>query len=147
MATNHTENYHLNLWEPNDKFVRTEFNENTTKIDAAIKAVDTKADTKASITAMNTALAQKARVIVGQYQGNGKETQLIELGCRPKAVLVWLPGTFQYYSGLGELYGGVALDGGNNTQVVNITNTGFEAIMKNGICSNRGSVFFYIAFC
>ena len=36
MATNHTTNYALNLWEPTDKFVREEFNENTSKIDAAI---------------------------------------------------------------------------------------------------------------
>lgn len=37
MATNHTENYNLNLWEPTDSFVREEFNENTNKIDAALK--------------------------------------------------------------------------------------------------------------
>ncbi len=28
MATNHTTNYQLNLWEPSDAFIRTEFNEN-----------------------------------------------------------------------------------------------------------------------
>ena len=39
MATNHTENYNLNLWEPTDKFVREEFNENTNKIDAALGAL------------------------------------------------------------------------------------------------------------
>ena len=52
MATNHTTNYNLNLWEANDKFVREEFNENTSKLDAAIKAVDTKANTKADQTAL-----------------------------------------------------------------------------------------------
>ena len=36
MATNHTENYNLNLWEPTDKFVREEFNENSEKIDVAL---------------------------------------------------------------------------------------------------------------
>ena len=36
MATNHTTNYNLNLWEPTDSFVREEFNENTTKLDAAL---------------------------------------------------------------------------------------------------------------
>ena len=34
MATNHTTNYNLNLWEPQDDFLRSEFNENTQKIDA-----------------------------------------------------------------------------------------------------------------
>ena len=53
MATNHTTNYNLNLWEANDKFVREEFNENTSKIDAAIKAVDTKADGKAAQSALD----------------------------------------------------------------------------------------------
>ena len=37
MATNHTTNYQLNLWEPQDDFLRSEFNENTQKIDAAVK--------------------------------------------------------------------------------------------------------------
>ena len=36
MATNHTTNYALNLWEPTDSFVREEFNENTSKIDEAL---------------------------------------------------------------------------------------------------------------
>ena len=45
MATNHTEHYNLNLWEPSDKFVRAEFNENSQKIDAALAG---KTDTEVS---------------------------------------------------------------------------------------------------
>ena len=53
MATNHTTNYNLNLWEASDKFVREEFNENTTKLDAALKA---EADARAAaLTAETTA--------------------------------------------------------------------------------------------
>lgn len=36
MATNHTQNYNLNLWEPDDQVRRTEFNADNQKIDAAL---------------------------------------------------------------------------------------------------------------
>lgn len=61
MATNHTTNYALNLWEPQDDFLREEFNENAQKIDAALTAHD-------------TALAKRGncRIITGSYVGNGE---------------------------------------------------------------------------
>ena len=47
MPTNHTPNYALSLWEASDQVTRTEFNENHTKLDAALQS-------------LNTALAGKA---------------------------------------------------------------------------------------
>ena len=38
MSTNHTTNYALNQWEGTDKVLRTEFNADNAKIDAALKA-------------------------------------------------------------------------------------------------------------
>ena len=38
MSTNHTTNYDLNQWEGTDKILRTEFNADNAKIDAALKA-------------------------------------------------------------------------------------------------------------
>ena len=38
MSTNHTTNYDLNQWEATDKVLRTDFNEDNAKIDAALKA-------------------------------------------------------------------------------------------------------------
>ena len=38
MATNHTTNYQLNQWEATDQVLRTEFNADNAKIDAALKA-------------------------------------------------------------------------------------------------------------
>ena len=38
MSTNHTTNYNLNQWEAADKVLRTEFNADNAKIDAALKA-------------------------------------------------------------------------------------------------------------
>ena len=37
MSTNHTTNYNLNQWEAADKVLRTEFNADNSKIDAALK--------------------------------------------------------------------------------------------------------------
>ena len=58
MSTNHTTNYDLNQWEGTDKVLRTEFNADNAKIDAALK---TNADAIAAETAARTAaLGQKA---------------------------------------------------------------------------------------
>ena len=40
MATNYTANYGLCQWEPEDNFLREEFNQDNAKIDAAIKATE-----------------------------------------------------------------------------------------------------------
>ena len=40
MSTNHTTNYNLNQWEATDKVLRTDFNEDNAKIDAALKSHD-----------------------------------------------------------------------------------------------------------
>ena len=39
MATNHTTNYQLCQWEATDKVLRTDFNEDNAKIDAALSAL------------------------------------------------------------------------------------------------------------
>ena len=39
MASNYTENYGLCQWEAMDSFVRTEFNQDNARIDAALKSV------------------------------------------------------------------------------------------------------------
>ena len=41
MATNHTANYQLNQWEPTDQVLRTDFNADNSKIDAALKSLST----------------------------------------------------------------------------------------------------------
>ena len=54
MSTNHTPNYNLCQWEAEDKVLRTEFNADNAKIDAAIKAVDRRVEGKASTTSVNS---------------------------------------------------------------------------------------------
>ena len=75
MSTNHTTNYNLNQWEATDKVLRTEFNEDNAKIDAALAGL---AGTAAEHTA---AIAQHAAAIPAlgncqiyttSYVGNNK---------------------------------------------------------------------------
>ena len=70
MASNHTTNYNLNQWEATDKVLRTDFNEDNAKIDAALKghadgiaALETAVAAKAAaatVTALSQTVAQKA---------------------------------------------------------------------------------------
>lgn len=48
MASEYTTNYGLCQWVPEDNFIRSEFNEDNMKIDAAIKAAHTEANTAAA---------------------------------------------------------------------------------------------------
>lgn len=56
MPSNHTQNYQLNQWEPEDQVLRTDFNEDNAKIDAAVKAVDVRVDGLAQSKADQSAL-------------------------------------------------------------------------------------------
>ncbi len=66
-----TANYGLHQWEPEDSFLRTDFNEDFQKID--------------------TALGEKAEVAIGSYTGNGASSRTIPLGGQPKVVCLLKP--------------------------------------------------------
>ena len=89
----YTENFGLHQWVPEDDFLRTDFNTDFQKIDAAIKGVETGADTalalKADAGTTQTALAAKAEIAVGAYTGDGTESRTITLGFQPKALLLF----------------------------------------------------------
>ena len=65
MASNYTTNYELPLWEPQDSFLRTEFNDANQKIDAGLTA------------------ANAERIHVGSYTGDGSSNRTIQLPCTP----------------------------------------------------------------
>ena len=68
MASGQTSNYGLNQWAAEDKVIRTEFNEDNAKIDAALP-----------------------RFITGSYVGTGiQEVVHYSVGARPKLVLLAL---------------------------------------------------------
>ena len=69
MSTNHTTNYNLNQWEATDKVLRTEFNADNAKIDAALKA---NADAIAALsTQLTSGLAGKGncQIYTSSYTG------------------------------------------------------------------------------
>ena len=53
MASNHTTNYNLNQWEATDKVLRTDFNEDNAKIDAALKGLSDQVAGKAAQSAVD----------------------------------------------------------------------------------------------
>ena len=132
----YTTNYGLHQWEPEDNFLRTDFNSDFKKIDTAIKSVETDlqanldnevsrldgAITTAQQTVqknLNTQVtrldglidnleADKAEIITGSYTGDGQKTRTISLGFTPKALLLENARGERYNSGVGQR-GGLAL--------------------------------------
>ena len=63
MATNYTTNYQLNQWEPIDQVLRTDFNADNAKLDAALKSLSDQVIQKAdasTVSALSQAVAAKA---------------------------------------------------------------------------------------
>lgn len=74
MASNHTENYGLCQWEAMDDVLRTEFNEDNTKIDTALKTLADKDSTLAgTLTTQAAAIATLGNCNIQHftYVGNG----------------------------------------------------------------------------
>ena len=132
----YTPNYGLHQWEPGDNFLRTDFNQDFAKIDAAVKQVsDTKAD-KSALTALETVLNGKAAFVTGTYTGNGT-TRTVALGFRPSMVLVPI---YQRY---------IAVAIGSQSGLITITGNGFNAYLGSDsiVTPNKeGTVYTYLAF-
>lgn len=133
MSSNKSEHFQLHLWNPQDDFLREEFNENFNKLDGA------------------------AQVVVGTYTGDGADSQIIALGFQPKAVLV-IRADGKINSGY-DMYGGLAIWGspalyqsGNTYPIVTVVPEGFTVYAKSVstsyyVGSNiKNSLFHYLAF-
>ena len=70
----YTPHYGLHQWEPEDSFLREDFNQDLARIDTALEE-------------LQEAAAEKSVLVYGSYRGNNG-TQIIELGFRPRALLV-----------------------------------------------------------
>ena len=136
MSTNYTQNYSLCQWEPQDKVLRTDFNADNAKLDAALTELREELGAVRALaeTAYTTRFPQ---VLAGSYTGDGKEMQHINLGFRPKAVFVLrtVPEISYRASYTTHLYGGLAVEGSlagsdpkrwNNFAAVMVTSTGFR---------------------
>ena len=119
----YTEHYQLHQWVPEDDFLRTDFNTDFQKIDAAIKGVETAANTALALKADKTELTQacgaldeaKCETLTGSYTGNGAETRSISVGASPKAVILsW------------DNNSDTALKGGGAVRTITVTSNGFR---------------------
>lgn len=123
-STNKTAHYSLNLWEPGDQVLRTDFNADNSKIDAAILG---------------------ARPVFGMYTGDGKavEGKAVTLGFRPAAVVI----STKHTPGEGYSTGvmAMAVDGIDNGWV-SITANGFLATQSMNNNATLSNPYRYIAW-
>lgn len=76
---NYTPNYQLHQWEPQDPFLRTDFNQDLQKIDTAL---DTLADKSAALEAA-VALCGTCKFECLSYNGTGAQTTTISFTHKP----------------------------------------------------------------
>ena len=134
VSQNQTECFGLHLWEPEDDFLREEFNENFKALDDALAAV--------------------GRFASGRYTGDGQAERTIELGFTPEAVLV-LPSAGNFFANGSPSYtnGGMAVRGfpaskGEGKTLVSICAGGFTVhFVRDYVGTNyNGETFHYAAF-
>ena len=118
----HTTNYNLNQWEDGDVVRREDFNADNAAIDAALKSV-------------SDAIATKAEIVFGTYTGDGNASQTINLGRKPRIVLVE-PASGVRVGANDDPYGALAAQGHpamlSTYNVLTLDDTGFTAYYRSG---------------
>ena len=136
---NKTENYQLNQWEPEDNFLREDFNADNAALETAL-------------TAMQTAVDSQLQAVFGKYTGNAaynnSSAQTITLGFRPKMVIVFpSAGTWVNSS---TCYCAMNYDGSGAGNTIGITATGFTArnttSPSNSYLNYNSTTYLYFAF-
>ena len=123
----HTTNYNLPQWEENDRITRDDVN-------GAMSAID-------------TALGTKAGIVFGFYYGDGVYPREINVGFKPRAVLL-MHRTGRMYVSDSEAYGGLFGQGSpydvGPDILAEVTDTGFRLVRAQ--TNKAGHRFTYIAF-
>lgn len=135
MASKQSKQFQLNLWEPEDAVLRTEFNENTQKIEDAIVQLTSQAFS-----------VSNAPFVFGSFVGNGQETQKIYVGFHAKFVLI--AGCYGLTPGIGiALEEGIWMVGneGSMSTEGHLTEKGF-LLPKLAYSNVKDRVGYYIAF-
>ena len=94
MSSQKTEHYELNQWLATDQVLRTDFNTDNAKVEAALDAlagqVAEKADTSLFTTLSGTvntlSATRNARVYISSYTGNGAASRTFSFPARPMLV-------------------------------------------------------------
>ena len=131
---NYTQHYQLHQWEPNDNFLRTDFNTDFEKIDTALDA-------------LQTAVEGKCQVVSGSYTGDGTENRSFDLGFAPSALLLETS-TGARGNGINAI-AGLALPGLSvHDGAIGLTETGFSLNHDNKYhaVNGVGETFYYLAF-
>ena len=131
MAT-FTSNYQLHQWVPEDDFLRTDFNTDFQKIDAALAGLEAGKAAQSSLAAAQSPANGRARAILGSYTGNGAETRNISVGASPKAVILsW------------DNNSDTALKGGGAVRTITVTSNGFRT--DDATMNESGMAYTYLA--
>ena len=94
MATNHTSNYNLNQWAATDAVLRTDFNEDNVKVDAALKGLSTsvqQASTQLSQISQQLNLRGNCQAVNTTYVGTGETTATLTFAHKPIALFICDP--------------------------------------------------------
>ena len=173
MATNQTTTYQLNQWEPTDQVLRTDFNADNAKLDAAlankaetetVSALQTTVAAKAEQTALSalaarvTALEARPYIVTGTYTGDGTASRFISLGFTPKALLVFTSEGYPANPYIDYYLGGMAFPNlpvevfnrvGDLVQVLELAEGGFRIFYDYdlGLRSNqKDTKYYYMAW-
>ena len=125
---NKTTNYQLNQWEPEDNFLRTDFNEDNAKIEAAL-----------------TEMARgSVKIITGTYSGTGTTAQTIEFGQEVGPVFVQAVGV-----GSSTNYSGYVLASGHqygySSTAIGLYHNGTSITIQFNNLNNASYTYRYIA--
>lgn len=77
---NYTAKYHLPQWEETDRIMRTDFNQMCADLESGLTAAQAKADGAYS--------PIQPPYVIGTYVGGGEEETPVEVGFRPRFVLI-----------------------------------------------------------
>ena len=136
MAT-YTANYQLHQWVPEDNFLRTDFNTDFQKIDAALAGLKALAEGKAGAAALEAVrqLAEgRARPVVGGYTGDGATSREFNVGGTPLGLFLLTP-----YNGYFTLF-----TGGTVNQLT-VINNGFRVDSGSLALNMEGRLYTYLA--
>ena len=91
MASNQTTNYGLNQWEATDQVLRTDFNADNQKIDAALKGLaekDTALEGTLASQAASIAAKGNCQIYYSTYVGNGSSSRTHTFSKQPLLVFI-----------------------------------------------------------
>lgn len=160
MASNYTENYGLCQWEATDQVLREEFNQDNTKVDAALSNLEEKKAEQSAMQQLGQRLEHlegMPQLVIGSYTGDNAESRLISLGFTPKAVLVFVSMGYPADPYSDYYYGGFAMPGKPVTirgeygpkTVLSVEAQGFRVYYdySDGVLSNQNEKeFYYLAW-